>query len=271
MGKQKEVQHMEANKKSLLITGASSGLGRELAVEAAAAGYQLLLVARSEDKLKQIADELNERFQTNVTLYKADLNNPDEWQSALQQIVRENQRIDVLINNAGVGYFRLFTDTEPTQIETTMRVNSLAAMEASAAILPVMLKQGTGHVIMIGSMAGKVATPKAAVYGASKHSIIGFSNGLRQELKPYGVHVTTVNLGPMDTNFFDTADPSGRYREASARYMLQPDKVARKVISSIGKNKREINLPSWMGIGSKVYQLMPGLAEILLGKQFNKK
>lgn len=124
---------------------------------------------------------------------------------------------------------------------------------------------------MIGSMAGKVATPKAAVYGASKHSIIGFSNGLRQELKPYGIHVTTVNLGPMDTNFFDTADPSGRYRQASARYMLQPDKVARKVISSIGKKKREINLPRWMSIGSKVYQLVPGVAEKLLGGQFNKK
>lgn len=262
---------MEANKNTMLITGASSGLGRELAVEAAGAGYQLLLVARSEDKLKKIAVELKERFQTDVTLYRADLNNTEEWQAALQQIVTENQRIDVLINNAGVGYFRLFTDTEPMQIETTMRVNSLAAMEASSAILPGMLKQGTGHVIMVGSMAGKVATPKAAVYGASKHSIIGFSNGLRQELKPYGVKVTTVNLGPMNTNFFDTADPSGRYREASARYMLQPDKVARKVISSIGKNKREINLPGWMSIGSKMYQLMPGLAERLLGGQFNKK
>ena len=262
---------MEATKKSLLITGASSGLGRELAVEAAAAGYRLLLVARSEDKLKQIAVELKEQFQTDITLYKADLNNSEEWRSTLQQIVKDNQRIDVLINNAGVGYFRLFTDTEPTQIETTMRVNSLAAMEASAAILPGMLKQAEGHVIMIGSMAGKVATPKAAVYGASKHSIIGFSNGLRQELKPYGIHVTTVNLGPMNTNFFETADPSGRYREASARYMLQPDRVARKVIASIGKKKREINLPGWMGIGSKMYQLMPSLAEKLLGGQFNKK
>ncbi|MFB1098906.1 SDR family NAD(P)-dependent oxidoreductase [Terribacillus sp. JSM ZJ617] len=262
---------MGASKKSLLITGASSGLGRELAVEAAAAGYQLLLVARSEEKLKQLAIELKERFQINSTIYRADLNDPEEWRTALLQIVRENQHIDVLINNAGVGYFRLFKDTDQIQIETMMRVNSLAAMEASAAILPGMMKQGAGHVIMIGSMAGKVATPKAAVYGASKHSIIGFSNGLRQELKPYGIHVTTVNLGPMDTNFFDTADPSGRYRQASARYMLQPDKVARKVISSIGKNKREINLPGWMGIGSKVYQLVPGVAEKLLGGQFNKK
>ncbi|MFP7477289.1 SDR family NAD(P)-dependent oxidoreductase [Terribacillus saccharophilus] len=262
---------MEARKKSMLITGASSGLGRELAAKAASAGYHLLLVARSEDKLKQIAAELKGRFQTDSTLYVADLNNPEEWRTVLQRIVTENQQINVLINNAGVGYFRLFTDTEPMQIETTMRVNVLAAMEASAAILPGMLQQGTGHVIMIGSMAGKVATPKAAVYGASKHSIIGFSNGLRQEMKPYGIQVTTVNLGPMDTNFFDTADPSGRYREASARYMLQPDRVARKVISSIGKNKREINLPSWMGIGSKMYQLMPGVAEKLLGGQFNKK
>lgn len=262
---------MEASKKTLMITGASSGLGREIAVEAAAAGYRLLLVARSEDKLKQIAAELKERFQTDSTVYVADLNNSDKWRAVLQQIVSENQRIDVLINNAGVGYFRFFTETEPKQIEMTMRVNSLAAMEASAAILPSMLKQGAGHVIMIGSMAGKVATPKAAVYGASKHSIIGFSNGLRQELKPSGIYVTAVNLGPMNTNFFDTADPSGRYREASARYMLQPDKVARKVISSIGKNKREINLPGWMGIGSKMYQLMPSLAEKLLGTQFNKK
>ncbi|MFP7169472.1 SDR family oxidoreductase [Terribacillus sp. 7520-G] len=262
---------MEADNKTMLITGASSGLGRELAAQAAACGYRLLLTARSEERLKQLAAELNDRFHIDVTVYPADLSDPDNWRAALQRMLRENRRIDVLINNAGVGYFRHFTDTDAMQMETTMRVNSMAAMEAAAAILPAMLERGSGHLIMIGSMAGKVATPKASVYGASKHAIIGFSNGLRQELRPNGIKVTTVNLGPMDTNFFDTADPSGRYREASAHYMLQPEKVARKVIAYVGKNKREINMPGWMGIGSKLYQLMPGLAEKLLGGQFGKK
>ncbi|SDD45182.1 hypothetical protein SAMN05421663_11124 [Terribacillus halophilus] len=262
---------MQVNNKTMLITGASSGLGRKLAAEAAASGYRLLLAARSEEKLKQLAAELNDRFQVDVFVYRADLSDSKEWRAALQRIVWENQRIDVLINNAGVGYFRHFADTEIEQMETTMRVNSLAAMEAAAAIIPGMLVHGAGHVIMIGSMAGKVATPKAAVYGASKHAIIGFSNGLRQELKPQGIKVTTVNLGPMDTNFFDTADPSGRYRQASANYMLQPEKVASRVIACIGKNKREINMPGWMGIGSKLYQLVPGLAEKLLGSQLSKK
>ncbi|MFP7493723.1 SDR family oxidoreductase [Terribacillus saccharophilus] len=262
---------MERNNETMLITGASSGLGRELARQAAAAGYRLLLAARSVQKLEELADELYERYQTDVKVYRADLSDGVEWRTVLQHITKENPIIDVLINNAGVGYFRNFTEMETLQTETTMRVNSLAAMEATAAVIPGMMKRGSAHVIMIGSMAGKVATPKAAVYGASKHAIIGFSNGLRQELKPHGIHVTAVNLGPMDTNFFDTADPSGRYQQASAGYMLQPDKVARKILAAIGKGKREINLPGWMGFGSKLYQLLPGLAEKVLGKQFSKK
>jgi uncharacterized protein len=262
---------MKVAKKNVLITGASSGLGKALAIEAAASGHKLLLVARSLDKLNQLAAELEERFRADVSVYRADLNAAAEWRAVLEQMQQQEQRIDVLINNAGVGYFRYFTETEPGQLATTMRVNALAGMEATAAVLPGMLKQQSGHIMMIGSMAGKVATPKAAIYAASKHAVIGFSNGLRQELKPYGIYVTAVNLGPMDTNFFDTADPSGRYREASSRYMLAPEQVARKVVASIGKPKREINLPVWMGAGSKLFQLFPAFMEKLLGSQLSKK
>src|SRR5690606_5732016 len=92
-----------------------------------------------------------------------------------------------------------------------------------------MTKRGSGHIINIASQAGKMATPKSAVYAATKFAVRGYSNALRLELRPFGIYVTTVNTGPMHTNFFNQADPTGSYLNKIARWVLDPQVVAKKV------------------------------------------
>ena len=120
-------------------------------------------------------------------------------------------------------------------------------------------------------MAGLIASSKSSLYSATKFAAIGFSNALRLELLPFGIYVTTVNPGPIKTAFFDQADPSGAYVKAVDKYMLEPDFVARKIVSSFGKKKREINLPVLLNVAHKLYTLFPRVADYMASKMFNYK
>ena len=120
-------------------------------------------------------------------------------------------------------------------------------------------------------MAGLIATGKSSLYSATKFAAIGFSNALRLELMPYGVYVTTVNPGPIRTGFFDQADPDGTYLKSVDRFLLEPDAVAKKIVKTIEKNKRELNLPALLNLSHKFYALFPKLADKLAGETFNYK
>ncbi len=101
--------------------------------------------------------------------------------------------------------------------------------------------------------------------------MLGFTNGLRMELAPYGIKLMAVNPGPIQTNFFDVADESGEYVKNIKRFMLDPQTVAKSVVNKLLTNTREITLPRWMGAGAFFYSLMPGVVEKLGGRAFNKK
>lgn len=134
-----------------------------------------------------------------------------------------------------------------------------------------MKERGKGHIINIVSMAGLIATSKSSLYSATKFAAIGFSNALRLELTPDSVYVTTVNPGPIRTAFFDQADPDGSYLKSVDRFLLEPDAVAKKIVKTIGKNKRELNLPLSLNLAHKFYSLFPKLADKLAGETFNYK
>lgn len=134
-----------------------------------------------------------------------------------------------------------------------------------------MAEQGSGHIVTIASMAGLIASANASVYSATKFAIIGFSNALRLELADHNVYVTTVNPGPVATAFFDTADPSGHYLDKVKRFTLSPETVAKKIIASLGKNKRELNMPMALVLAHKAYTLFPRLSDILARKIFRYK
>lgn len=257
--------------KTILITGASSGIGEGLAKASAKRGADLILIARSADKLANLKRDLEQKHAIHCAIYPLDLSNKSAWMSGIADIKNNHPNIDALINNAGFGIFDFAQDTKADDSETMFQVNVLALIESVRQWLPSLLEAKQGHIINIASFAGKLATPKSSVYSATKHAVIGFSNALRLEVEQYGVYVTTVNLGPVNTNFFQIADPSGSYQKNVARFMLESSDVVDVIIRSLFKKKREINLPKWMEVGSRLYHLFPNIAEKLLAKQFNKK
>jgi len=257
--------------KNIVITGASGGIGAEIAKLCAASGANLVLIARSIEKLKQLQTELQQKHQVRVAVYQLDVSNTEKVKEVFTAIFSEIGEVDILVNNAGFGVFREAHAATMDEIKGMFDVNVVGLMACTSMVLPKMRERRSGHIINIASQAGKIATPKSSVYSATKHAVLGYTNSLRMELSDYNVLVTSVNPGPIATNFFNIADEKGTYVKNVKRFMLQPDYVARKVVERMLTKTREINLPRWMNMGSVVYVLFPRLFERIGKKAFNKK
>jgi uncharacterized protein len=257
--------------KNIVITGASGGIGAEIAKLCAASGANLVLIARSIEKLKQLQMELQQKHQVRVEVYQLDVSNTEKVKEVFLAIFAEIGEVDILVNNAGFGVFREAHTATMDEIKGMFDVNVVGLMACTSMVLPKMRERRFGHIINIASQAGKIATPKSSVYSATKHAVLGYTNSLRMELSDYNVLVTSVNPGPIATNFFNIADEKGTYVKNVKRFMLQPEYVARKVVDSMLTKTREINLPRWMNMGSVVYVLFPRLFERIGKKAFNKK
>lgn len=258
MGQNKE-------QKVVVITGASSGLGAELAKEAAVQGFHLVLLARRIERLQKLKEEL--KGAASVRIFQADVSD----RQAIEEVFRQIGDVHVLINNAGVGFFSWVHETKKEETDQMINVNVNGVMYCSEQVIPQMMKRKKGHIINIASQAGKMATPKSAVYAATKHAVLGYTNSLRMEMGQHGVFVTAINPGPIATPFFDQADPEGTYVKNAGRFMLKPADVARKTISVIGRPVREVNLPKWMSAGSLLHSLFPSAVERLGKNAFFKK
>ncbi|KAB2338415.1 SDR family oxidoreductase [Cytobacillus depressus] len=257
--------------KNIIITGASGGIGAEMASLCAERGANLVLLARNLEKLNQQKTDLEARFQVKVDVHKLDVSNTDEIQAVFAKIVEQLGRVDVLVNNAGYGIFREAYEAKIDDVKGMFAVNVVGLMACTSMVLPIMQQQGSGHIINIASQAGKIATPKSSVYSATKHAVLGYTNSLRMEMAKHHVYVTAINPGPIETNFFTIADEKGTYVKNVKRFMLKPEYVAKKVVDAMLTPVREINLPRWMNAGSIVYALFPRLFERLGRKMFNQK
>jgi len=257
--------------KNIVITGASGGIGAEIAKLCAASGANLVLLARSIDKLQKLQKELQQKYQVKVDVFQLDVSDTEKVQEVFLRIYEEIGQIDVLVNNAGFGVFREAHEAIMDEIKGMFNVNVVGLIACTSMVLPKMRQRRFGHIINIASQAGKIATPKSSVYSASKHAVLGYTNSLRMELADFNVQVTSVNPGPIATNFFNIADEKGTYVKNVQRFMLKPEYVARKVVDSMLSKTREINLPRWMNMGSVVYVLFPRLFERLGKRAFNQK
>ena len=257
--------------KNVVITGASSGIGERLAVRVAEAGGVPILLARSEEKLRALTHQIHRQYDVEASWFRCDVGNADEVREVFAQVLEDVGSVNALLNNAGFGVFESVEDTSMEEFHSMFDVNVLGLIQCVKEVLPSMKQAGGGHIVNIASQAGKISTPKSAGYASTKHAVLGFTNGLRLEVEGDGVRVMAVNLGPVRTNFFETADPEGTYKKSVERYMLDPDEVAVKVVDHLFTDKREINMPRWMDLGAKAYQVAPGLMEKMLGSQFKKK
>ncbi|CAM3428103.1 SDR family NAD(P)-dependent oxidoreductase [Marinicrinis lubricantis] len=256
------------NSRVVVITGASSGIGFQMAQLLSNQGDIPVMMARSKDKMEELARSLEGEY----GVYGVDVTSTEDVEKAYASIIERWGTIDVLINNAGFGIFKTVEQSTLQEIEQMMDVNYLGMVRCTKAVLPMMLKQNKGHIINVASMAGKMATAKSAGYSATKHAVVGFSSALRQETRKTGVYVTVVNPGPIATPFFDIADPNGDYLSHLPKwFVLQPEHVARNVVGLIGKNKLELHLPVYSGWAVKAAQLFPKTVDRYLSRMLNKK
>jgi short-subunit dehydrogenase len=216
-----------------LITGASVGLGEEFARQLAVQGANLVLVARSVDKLTSLAASLKQQSRVQVTILPADLSSDEEVSRLVEEVKSRGLKIDLLINNAGFGIFENFLDA-PLELQIKqVDVNVRALVTLTHAFTPGMVAAKRGGVINIASSAAFQPLAGADVYAASKAFVLLFSEGLSLELEKCGVRVMASCPGPVATQFFASMNP-----KLQAQQMDQPATVVRDTLRAFAKGKR---------------------------------
>lgn len=235
-----------------LVTGASQGIGRAVARAAAARGARIGLVARGEADLRAVLHEIGGRG----AVAPADVSVRDQAEAAVERVTGELGPVDIAVANAGIGQYGAFVDTDPEVFERVMAVNVLGTMYVLRAVLPGMVERRRGHVVVVGSVAGRMGTPFEPVYSASKFAQVGLAESLAVELSPFGVGVSLVNPGPVDTGFFSRR---GHDYDKPFPRKVTPERVARAVIDAVDKGRAEQLIPRWMRPAHLVRHLAPPL------------
>ncbi len=261
------MSRVELKGKVAVITGASSGIGALSAQLLGERGAIPVLLARSEDKLKTAAAGITGKY----GLYRCDVSRSEDVEETFAKIFAAYGRVDILLNNAGYGKFEGLTEMAVEEFDQMMNVNYLGIVRCTKAVVPHMLKRGSGQIVNVASMAGKLGTSRATAYSATKHAVLGFTNALRQELRHSGIIVSAVNPGPIETNFFNVADPSGSYIKNVGGFIMSPQYVAKRMVKLMEKGKEELDLPRLAAVGIRLYGLFPRLADKLSYKMLNRK
>ena len=248
----------------ILITGASGGIAQ--AMVPLLKDDFLILLGRDAQKIEKLYASHPKK-----AIYEIDISKAANLAALVEKIYQDHGKIDVLVNNAGYAIYDDFENFSEEQVRAMFDVNLFALMAFCRLVGKEMKAAKAGHIINIVSMSGKIASAKSSIYSATKFAALGFSNTIRLELAPYNVAVTTVNPGPVATGFFDLADPDGSYQKSVQAFLIAPEKVASKIVQSMGTKKREINLPWLLEATNKFYTLFPNLADFLARKVFNFK
>ncbi|MGP3707083.1 mycolate reductase [Gordonia paraffinivorans] len=221
-----------------VVTGASSGIGRELARVLAARGHSVILVARRGELLEELAVELRSNHDVAVEVRAVDLSDPARVEVLAAEFA--GREISILCNNAGIATFGPVAELDPDYERAQVRLNVNAVHDLTLAVLPQMVERGSGGILMVGSAAGNMPIPNNATYAASKAFVNTFSESLRGEVSGQGVHVTLLAPGPVRTH---TPSPE----EASIVDKVVPDflwhssaKVAEMSLDALEHNKMRI-------------------------------
>lgn len=211
----------------------------------------MVLLARREDRLRRLALELDGEYEV------CDVGRRTEVERVAAAVMERHPRIDLLVNNAGIPGRRGFTSLEPDRLEELIRVNYLGGVWCLRAFLPALEAAGRSDVVNIVSVAGTVALGPAGPYSASKHAQLAFSRATTTELRNKGIHVHTVNPGFVETEGFPQAT---KLRSALLRRLVvEPDHVARHVLKTIDRDRRETFVPRWYRAAAVAQALVPGL------------
>lgn len=290
--------------KTAVVTGASRGIGRAVSLALAREGARVALVARSEEDLEQVRSQIAREGAPNETAREArsaqgagpatsiesaapsqttasqgpaaageppawvelaDVADPGQVEAMARRVVERAGVPDLLINNAGVGHWSPFVDTDPERVARIMEVNFFGSLRCTRAFLPGMLERGSGSVVFVTSGLGEFPFPRSSIYCASKFALHGFARSLRAEVGPRGVHVMLMMPGGTDTAFFTDNDFP---RQAVQRYLSSdldpPEAVAERLLWGLANGKGRVTMSRRTDLALRLTYLFPGLTERLL-------
>ena len=258
--------------KTILITGASSGIGEATARLFAAQGWKVSMAARRIDRLDEIKQDI-EASGGQAQSIQADVMTQEDIKAMVSQSISHWGHLDVLLNNAGFGRFGWLEELDPVrEIRNQIEVNLLGTILTSQAVLPHMIERKSGQIINMCSMGGLVATPTYTIYAASKFGVRGFSQALRREVSVWGIKVSAVFPGGVVTEF---AEKSGSTRRktgiSTPRWLkLQSEDVAKAIYRLTIRPKSIVVLPWMMRYSVWLNNMAPSIADKIMEEQFVK-
>ncbi len=219
--------------KTVLITGASEGIGRCFAEVFAKRGHDLVLVARNQSRLDDLAASLSAEYAINAQTFAADLIPPDAPQQLFEQLDQQQIEIDILVNNAGMMVVEKFESSNADALNNLLQLNIQSLVNMTHQFVGPMIARGRGKILNVGSVASFMPTPTFSVYGASKAFVLSFSEGISEELKGTGVTVTCVCPGFTDTNML--SDAKGLEKHIPRFLKADPTKLAEEAYAACMK------------------------------------
>lgn len=223
-----------------LITGASKGIGKALASNLASRGHDVLLVARSEDLLKEVAAEIQSKHKVKVFFLALDLSQPDSAAKTKNWCTENNYAINILINNAGYGLWGYFQDLKLEDQLNMMQLNMQTMVTMTYEFMPLLKKNTQSYIMNTSSTAAYQAVPTMSSYAGSKAFVLTFTRGLQFELKSSGVSVSCLVPGTTDTGFMDRAKMNDSLKKYAEKFNMTPEAVAKIALDGMFKGQIEI-------------------------------
>ena len=249
---------MDLKGKTVVVTGASSGIGRAAAIEMARRGAHLVLAARSADQLSSVAEECR-RLGVRAEAVTTDVTRREDCEN----LAVTAGAVDVLVNNAGFAVFDPIVSARLEDLESMMRTNYFGAVNCTQAILPGMLARRSGTIVNVASIAGLMGYARMGGYCATKFALVGFSEALRDEVIGRGVRVALVCPGTTETNFFMTADRTKMPGASRLMPAVRPEVVARAIANAAADGRHRRLMPLLAAIYIRFKEIAPRLAHAM--------
>jgi len=250
----------------ILITGASQGIGRALAEEAARRGARVLAAARSQDQLQELADKVRAQGGS-LAVVVADVTQPEDRRRMVEAARQHLGGLDILINNAGIGATGHFADVGPERLRKIFEVNFFGLAETTRVCLPLLRQGRQPAIVNISSIAGKCGIPARSEYSASKFAVQGFSEALRAELAKDGIDVLVICPGLTATNFSQNMLEQKALVPMDHLRGMTAEQVATATLRAIEKGRRELTL-TWQGkLMVGVSRFFPRLADLIAARK----
>jgi len=239
-----------------VVTGASSGIGAELARLLSSRGWHCVLLARREERLRPLAESIGGEYEL------CDVADRASVEQAAARVLERHGQIKLLVNNAGIAARASFLEGDPELLENAIRTNYLGSAWCLRAFLPALEAAAPSDVVNVVSVAGAVAFPPSGPYSASKYAQLAFSRATAAQLRPRGIHVHTVKPGFVETEGF----PQSWLPRLAQRLVIGPERIAEHIMDSVERGRGETTVPRYYAVAGVVQALLPNLLTRVLAR-----